>query len=302
MAPDSVPVRQPDRATVVDEATFRSWQHPKEARYLPFALIGVGAIAILGLVLLVVTFGALLLVVAGAVATLWWTGRIVEARLRGNAIEVSEHHFPEIAERVERIRLHLGYDKSVEAWVWQDGEINALLWRVFGRRYLGFNSGLVESMTPAEQEFVIARFIGALRSKHLRFHEAASLIGGLEKLWGLNILLLPYLRATVLSGDRVGFQVCGDADAAIRSLDKFTLGKGLAERINDDGMFEQGRRLDSRPISKAVANMWSSHPFMVDRYRELVTYARQQAEEPVVAAPVPASAAFLPPPSTPVKS
>ncbi|HEX2149979.1 MAG TPA: M48 family metalloprotease, partial [Actinomycetota bacterium] len=177
---------------------LRRCLHPSESTLARLALVGIAPVAIAALFLTVATLGTLPIAV---VVGLWFTGRIVEARLKGGAVVVNAHNFPEIAAQIERIRERLGYPKPVRAFVTQDGEINAFLWRTFGRRYMSFNSGLVEDLTYQEREFIIGRFVGALRARHLRFHEAASFIEGFERFVGFNLLVLPYLRISVFSGD-----------------------------------------------------------------------------------------------------
>ncbi len=188
---------------------------------------------------------------------------------------VSQHNFPEIAAQIEEIRERLGYPKSVRAFVTQDGEISAFLWRTFGRRYMAFNSGLVEDLTFQEREFVIGRFVGALRARHMRFHEAASFIEGFENLAVLNLLVLPYLRASVLSGDRIGLMICGSYDVAVRALDKLLLGNKLGPKLSTKGILEQGREVRAN-LFGFISIMFSSHPHMTDRYADMVSFAREQ--------------------------
>lgn len=254
----------------VSEAEFRSWLHPAERSRATLAVIGILPVAAFVLLVVIGSFGVVAAVVLGS---LWLTGRILEARLRGGAIIVSDENFPEIAERIAAVSQHLGYKKAVTAFVVQDGEINAILWRVFGRKYLALNSGLVDAMSPDELTFVIARFVGALQARYLRFHEAASFISGLEKAWILNVLVLPYLRATVLSGDRVGLMVCGDFDVARGCLDKLLIGNGLSRRVSLNGMLAQGHEL-RQTIFRTLSTLFSAHPHMTDRYIELVGYSQ----------------------------
>lgn len=256
--------------TEVAESEFRSWLHPDEPSRATLAVVGILPVVAFALLVIVSSFGLVAIIVLGS---LWLTGRIVEARLRGGAVIVSEDNFPEIAERTEAVSQQLGYKKPVTVFVVQDGEINAFLWRVFGRKYLALNSGLVQAMSPDEQTFIIARFIGALQARYLRFHEAASFVSGLERLWVLNVLILPYLRTTVLSGDRVGLMVCGEFDTARRCLDKMLIGNDLWGRLSLDGVLAQGQEL-RQTIFRTLSTLFSAHPHMTDRYIELVTYAR----------------------------
>lgn len=259
-----------ESAPPVGEEQFRSWLHPDEGSRAPLATAGALAVAALGVLLALLTAGTVLV----ALVVVWLSQRVAEAHLMGNAVLVSEHSFPDLHNRILRTCAALGYDKPVRAFVVNDGEINAVLWRFFGRRYLALNAGLVASTSPAEQDFVVGRFVGALRARHLRYHELAGAIDAFQRLWGLNLLVLPYLRATVLSGDRIGLQLCRDPDAALRALDKLIIGKDLAPRLDPGGIEHQAEQLD-RTLFKQVALLFSAHPFHTDRYRELRRYVEE---------------------------
>lgn len=258
------------RATITPEA-LRRWAHPTEESRATLALVGVIPVVIVALAAIIASAGTIAL---AALVAMWLTGRITEARLRGGAVEVGAKNFSEIATMIDELRARLDYPKQVKAFVIQDGEINALLWRVFGRKYLALNSGLVSAMTEQEVEFVVARFIGALKERHLRFREFASVIEGLDNLWVLNVLVMPYMRATVYSGDRVGLAIVGDLAIAQRALAKLLIGPDLGRRLSLDGVLEQGRELRRSPF-RTLAVLFSPHPHMTDRFLELEAFAAE---------------------------
>ncbi len=281
---------------VVPDETLQGWLHPSEKALAPLAVIGIAPVALFVLLITVASFGTIALVVLGS---MWFIGRTTEARLRGGAVEVNDKNFPEIAAQIRDVSRYLAYDKPVRAFVIQDGDINITLWRVFGRKYLSFNTGLVSSMNEHEREFVIARFIGALRARHLRFHEAAGFINGLEKVWVLNILVLPYVRATVLSGDRIGMMACGRLETAMTALDKLLLGNEVSGRLSPEGFMQQGHDL-RRSIFRPLSIMFSAHPHMTDRYLELAAFAFERGFIQPQARP--ARSATWPPPPVPPAS
>jgi Zn-dependent protease with chaperone function len=275
-APSSTPPHAGSTTPLLGESipddALRGWAHPLERRRVPLAVLGAVPLIIIAILASVFTFGGFLI---AFLVGLWLTGRITEARLRGGAVVVSKYNFPEIAEQIEILRARLGYPKEVRAFVVQDGAINALLWRVFGRKYLALNTGLVESMTAREREFVIARFMGTLRSGHLRFHEVAGFIEAFDNLWGLNLLVVPYLRATVYTGDRVGLMTCGSFEACRSAFEKLMLGPKLSSKVSMSGLLEQAQALRTTPF-RVLAILFSSHPHMTDRYWELFSFAQAQ--------------------------
>ncbi|MEL6985762.1 MAG: M48 family metallopeptidase, partial [Actinomycetota bacterium] len=204
-------------------------------------------------------------------AAFYLVAKLSEARLTGGAVEVNEHNFADIHADLQAVSQALGYDKDVRAFVIQDGEINAVLWRVFGRRYIAFNSSLVAALTTDERRFIIGRFVGALRARHLRFHEAASLLNSFERLAGLNLLILPYLRASVYTGDRFGSLVLDDQASAFSAMDKLLVGNDLAGQLSLTGITDQAMRLRQSSF-RLLSILFSAHPHMTDRYLELGSF------------------------------
>jgi Zn-dependent protease with chaperone function len=256
----------------IPEEKLHAWSHSSEGRWAVVAAIATIPIAALMLLVSIVSLGLLpLIVIVGT----WFGGRMAEARLRGNAVIISDHNFPDVASQINLMCQRMGYPKEVRAYVVQDGDINALLWRVFGRKYLAFNSGLMESMSTLEREFIVARFVGALRARHLRFHEVASFVDGMEKLWILNLPVLPYFRTTVYSGDRFGLMVCGDFNVCASALKKMLMGRDLGPKLSLVGLLEQGLELRTSRFRR-LAVLFSTHPHMTDRFLDLAAFAKQQ--------------------------
>ena len=221
--------------TTITDTELKKMLHPTEQSRLTLALVGLTPIALLALILMVATAGAVFIGVGFVLATVWVGMRMHEARLRGQAVEVSGENFPELKAVLDNVCRRLGYTKDVSMYLVNAGDVDATLLRLFGKRILWVNAGLVEAMespdSQAELEFVIGRFVGALKARHLRFGELAAVISGFNNLVGLNLLILPYLRATVLSGDQMGMMISGDAVASVRAMNKMFIGKGLSDRV-----------------------------------------------------------------------
>lgn len=235
------------------------------------ALLAMVAIVPLAIVVVILSVMSALVLPIVFLLSFYLIGKLVEARLTGGAVEVNDQNFADIHDDIQVVSAVLGYDKEVRAFVIQDGDINAALWRVFGRRYISFNSSLVSAMSPDERRFVIGRFIGALRARHLRFHEASALINSFERLAGLNVFILPYLRASVYTGDRFGSLVLADQASAFSAMDKLLVGNDLANRLSTAGMTDQAMRLRQSPF-RLLSIVFSAHPHMTDRYLELGSF------------------------------
>ena len=115
-----------------------------------------------------------------------------------------------------------------------------------------------------------------LKARRLRLHEASALLDGLENLRVLNVFVLPYLRATVYTGDRIGLAFCGGIDVATGALRKMMIGNALASGVSTAALVEQGRRLRTTPF-RVVAVLFSSHPHMTDRIVELADFVSSSA-------------------------
>jgi Zn-dependent protease with chaperone function len=253
----------------------RDLLHPSEGSRLVVAITAVVVVSLLALALIIASAGALLFVVAVVVGSIWFGRNVLEARLKGGAVEVSEASFPDVYATISGVADRLGYTRSVDMYIVQDGGINATLMRVFGKRILWLNSGLLEAMRTGpgrvELEFVVGRFIGALQAKHLRLGDFMAVVNAFEKLWVVNLAVLPYDRATVLSGDRLGLAACGDSSAALRALNKLFIGRGLAEDVDPVAMRAQAAR-QSRSVFRTISNLFSDHPHFVDRYVDLLDF------------------------------
>ena len=266
----------PEQTTITDDELKRML-HPMEKSRLTLALVGLAPIALLTLILMVVTAGALFITVGFVLAAVWVAMRMHEARLRGQAVEVSGEHFPELKAVLDDVCHRLGYTKEVSMYIVNAGDVDATVLRLFGKRILWVNSGLVEAMdhpdSRAELEFVMGRFVGALKARHLRFGELAAVISGFTNLVGINLLILPYLRATVLSGDQMGMMISGDAVASVRAMNKLFIGKGLSDRVSLSATTAQALRHRSSAF-RWLSIALTSQPHMTDRLLNLVAFSQ----------------------------
>lgn len=263
----------------ISDDELKELLHPTEQSRLLLALAGLAPIALLTLAVLVASGGYLIAVAGFVLATIWFAMRLQEARLKGQAVEVQGENFPELGAVLRDVCGQLGYTKPVSMFVVNEGDVNATLIRLFGKRILWVNAGLVEAMgdpdTRAELEFIVGRFVGALKSRHLRFGEFTMIVNSFERLAGLNLLILPYLRATILSGDQIGMMIAGDATASLRAMSKLFIGKALADRLSLSATVEQAVRQRYSPF-RWLAIAFSSHPHMTDRILNLVAFSQSR--------------------------
>jgi prepilin-type processing-associated H-X9-DG protein len=223
------------------------------------------------------TFGVGLLVVPFIFFWAWFTVRIFRAHLLGNCVAVSDDNFPEILKLLNQVCIRLDYLKPVEVYVYQEGNVNAFLIRRFRTRIILLPHALVTKMIEPEDKtqllWTIARCVGHLKAKHLRFTWLNILIESFEKIFVLNILLYPWERATQYSGDRIGLAVCNDLHAALSAIKKAMIGNELAERATLLGALQQRYRL-SGSLFAWLAEISSSHPHLTKRIASLIDWAK----------------------------
>jgi len=192
---------------------------------------------------------------------------------------VSDENFPEIQQILEDVKRILGYDKDIEVFIVEEGSVNAALAKFFRTRFIVLNSELVRGMLErgkiVQMKWVIARFVGALQAKHYRLDLLRILVDNIEKLQVLNLFLLPYERATQYSGDQIALAVCGDLEQSMIAFEKLLVGNDLSNRVGIRGILEQAAELRG-DIFAFIARLGSSHPHMVSRCLNLLSFARSR--------------------------
>lgn len=234
---------RPDGGQVqpISAETLRLHRHPSEiTRFWLTLLIVVPAIA--GLIAAVfATFGAALLAVAVIIGLSWLVMKLVIASYLGNFVRVSEDNFPEVNQAILDAKAYFQYSKPVDAYVLDGGNYNIFLMPLLRRKVLLINSDILENISSDnEVKWLVARFIGGLVCKHYRFMWLQVVLNSLERLIIFNILLYPYERAVVKSGDQLGLlAVDGDIESALRAMHKFMVGNALVYRVNLVGTVKQ---------------------------------------------------------------
>lgn len=249
--------------------------HPKEKWYFVLSLFALAPIALLLTALVLGTFGGALLFFAIAYFTIWFAQKMIRTWYLAHCARVDEHSFPGIHKIVEDVKSQLGYDKPVDTFVVEEGSFNCLLMPYFNRKILIINSGLLdEGVSTVELKWVIARFIGSLRAKSYRFSIIQALISTSEKFFIFNILLYPYERAVVMSGDRLGLAVIGgDIASAISAVNRLCVGARCSSLISLEGIARQEE--DIRGFFGFMVRILSSYPPLVHRYRELLLFSNE---------------------------
>lgn len=253
---------------------IRKCIHPKETSRFWLAMLVVLPVTLLYIVL---TRSIGLLIVPIILFFTWFAVRIFRAHLLGSFAEISPDNFPEVHDLLEQIRYFLDYPKKVEAYVFQNGDVNTFLIRRFRTRIILLPHELLvdtlEGKGQIQLIYLLARAVGHLKAKHLRIWWLNLLVESFEKLVFLNIFLYPWERATQYSGDRIGLAVCSDLEAAIMAMNKLMLGNKLAEKTTLSGALKQRQKLRGTFFGW-IAEAFSTHPHLTNRIESLISWSR----------------------------
>jgi Zn-dependent protease with chaperone function len=254
--------------------------HPTEESRFDLALLVTFPVVSIGLLVILSTVAFVLIYVAVVIAAVWFSLQIAKARLTANAVKVSRVSFPEIYHILQEVCDVLDYHKPVDVYVVDEGTVNAFLAKFFRTKFIILNSELVEDMIQHEHllqmKWVIARFVGSLKVKHDKLTLFRIIIDSVEKLQIFNIFLLPYERAIQYSGDQIGLAVCGDLHQSMFAFQKFMVGNNLSARVSLQGVLAQEREMG---IFAKIARLFSTHPHVVDRYVNLLRFAKVRYPE-----------------------
>jgi len=247
--------------------------YPKENNRFAIAMIVGIPVALISIIYVLATFGLILILVL----FVWFAMMIAKMNLIGNSVKVSKNNFPEIHSIYQEVKSQLSYDKEISIYIVEEGTVNALLAKFFKTKFIVLNSELVKGMVDYNQmKWIIARFIGALKAKHFKTTILRLIFENVENLKIFNFFVLPYERATQYTGDNIGLLATNNVEQSINAFNRFMVGNGLSDKINFEGIIEQGIELHSKSFFSFLARAFSSHPHLIDRYLNLLAYAKKE--------------------------
>jgi len=257
--------------------SLKTAEHPNLNPRFNLALIVCIPVALIGLILTFATFGLILIYIGLLIFFIWFGLSITKARLIANSVRVSNKNFPEIFEIYKDVKESLDYKEEIPIYIIEEGTVNALIAKFFRTRFIVLHSGLVVGMqgkNKLQMKWIIGRFIGALKAKHFKTNFLRILIESIEKIKIFNFFILPYERAAQYTGDNIGLLVCEDVEQVFYAFDKFLVGNDLAKQIQFEGLIDQARDIKDNFFA-ILARLSSSHPHQVDRYLNLIAFARK---------------------------
>ncbi len=179
--------------------------------------------------------------------------------LKGNAVKLNKHQFPEIYQSVLKQSDQLGLRKAPHVFILQSGGLlNAFAARFLGRNYIVLYSEIVETALEQEPEildFIIGHELGHIKRNHM-----------LKRLivipaWVIPFLGSAYSRACEYTCDRIGHAL---SPAGTRGgLLVLASGRTLYKKVNLKAYLAQDQTEDG--FWKWFAEKASSHPNLTRR-------------------------------------
>ena len=261
----------------------RDLRHPRDgSRFLlalmpsaaTFAVVPACLYAVGGVKAVAGFLGAVLTVVV----SVWVLIQIHRARLLGGAIRVSSASFPEVQAVVDEVCHRLDYRGRLDVWIVEKVDGQVTLTSYLGTKLIlvegGLASDLVTDDRRAQLTFLIARFVGALKAKHLRLTPLLVVIASLKSLRFLNLFIHPYERSIVYSGDQIGLACAGSLAAGLGVINRLLVGKEIAREVGAEGVLVQAEEARRGALPR-LAQLTSSHPHLTNRYLNLLRFGEQ---------------------------
>jgi len=263
---------------VMAVVNFRDCIHPREYSRLAIALIFALPVTLLALAAVLLTFGILLIFVGLILLFVWIGFNVLYANFVANSVRVSERNYPRLLDIREEMRDKIGVKKGkkIDIFVYQQGEFNTYLKRMFTRRAIFVNSELLDQgVSDDELRWLFGRFLGKMRSRQ-RLGVVGWMLTLAERLIVFNLFLLPFERATAYSGDRIALAaIGGDLNVALSAMNKLLVGRNLGYSVNPAGIVEQNHWVRASFFA-FLARLPSNLPHTLPRYVDLIGFARQK--------------------------
>lgn len=221
---------------------------------------------------------------------LWIRARVLEQRFLNQAIEVNQENFPETWQLFEEIKKELGYEKPLTLYLIESDKLKAEVKKFYRKTRIVLHSELVQQMINQKKTkqltWILGSLIGSVQAKYYRlaylnFGSSFSLIDMLdnvELLKVFNIFIYPYQRATVYSGDQIGFVVCGDLSASVLAMNRILVGNDLSTKVDASSIAKQATQPSSKFFS-ALSRLFARSPRPVKRVANLLAFAQKKHPE-----------------------
>ncbi len=197
----------------------------------------------------------------------------LRCRLLSHSVRVSVGLMPHLADSFQRLTERFELSGGLEAYVHNDGAVNAFVAKGVSRTIVVLSSGAVNLLTPAELEFVIGHELGHAVYGHLEV-PVDHLLKEERFSPRLSMTLRAWQRAAEISADRAGLVSCESLGVAANALFKSQSGLELPGGGVQPGDFAaQWEQLVDEVLTEGQRDHWQlSHPFPTLRMKAMILF------------------------------
>ena len=211
-------------------------------------------------------------------------------RLDVEGIKVTQRQYPIIYQYVKYSCETLN-EKIPEIYLTKDDgpNIKAVFWK---NPILIISANLTWAFKPEELNYLIAREIGHIKTKHIYYRDLLlvfkevneSGISGKLMNWiktSVALKLIEWFRESEITADRAGLTVTGDINIAVNALVKLKLGANVDSyygKINPDEYIKQLIRVTEKSkkgFGPLLAELKSNCPFLPLRIKNLMEFYKK---------------------------
>ncbi len=203
--------------------------------------------------------------------------REIDRRLaHGNSVQLSRSQFPDIYAKVDDYSNTLGLKRVPDVYVTTGGGVlNALSSESWGKSYIVLNSELFSDQGDSIKDglaYIIGHELAHIKLKHTSiFYNLPlvpwmwlSMIPYLGLVFGLPFNVLSRFRE--YSCDRVGAYL---APNGVNGLLLLAAGRYVYENVDLESFLTQSESRETRGRWMGIAELFSTHPFVANRVRNL---------------------------------
>jgi Zn-dependent protease with chaperone function len=228
------------------------------------SFIGWAVLVIFGPILFIfltlVTYGIFLIALVVAGLTYFSRVKRMKAKLRGSALQVDEHQFPEIYRSARDMSERLGLSECPEIYIVEDNHQNAFAIKKGAKHYIVLVDDIIYGALATGNSGVLDFILGHELAHHALGHTSffRSLI---------RSKYLPLSRLDELSCDGVAHALLGDKSASRDALALLVVGPYLFKSVNKEALDRQAREVEDKYTKKVERHL--SHPLLLHRYARL---------------------------------
>jgi Zn-dependent protease with chaperone function len=221
-------------------------------------------LTISGIVLLVLLVSGGIFFLLPVLLAQWMFSFLFAASLKGGAVLIGPHSWPELDKIVEEAKAKLNI-REASAYIIQENIFNAFATRLAGRNFIVLNSGAVDTLLNKgkleDLKFLVGHECGHVALGHVNF------LGGVLPslcMYFAYPVYAWYRRCQERSADRCGLWSAGNRADAHRSVAVLVGGSEMGSRLSVQAMTEQWNTV-RHELWITIARFLSEYPHTTER-------------------------------------